>query len=110
MICLYLNLSILRKKLFRFEAHCLAIIAGFILLLKRKSPDAAFFNKAGIAIHGILGISNITWFQIFLDTNTLPMGYLTTLIYFLFVMLHAIAIQQKNQQRYHPVQIDGELK
>lgn len=48
-----------------FEAHCLAVIAGFILVVKSKAPDAVFFSKIAIAIHAALGVSNLIWFKVF---------------------------------------------
>lgn len=80
-----------------FEAHGLAVIAGFVLFLNSKSPDAAFFSKVAIAIHSVLGISNLIWFQVFLDTSTIPMGIITTVIHFTLVFFHCIALYDKRR-------------
>ena len=71
-----------------FEAHGLAVIAGSILVLKSTTTDAVFFNKVAIAIHSLLGISNLIWFQIFLDTGMLAMGIITTVVHLLLVIVN----------------------
>lgn len=86
-----------------FEAHCLAIITGIILVAKSKTPDAVFFNKTAIAIHSALGVSNLIWFKVFLDTNTIPMGYITTVAHFAFILLNTMAIYEKKHSTYKAV-------
>jgi hypothetical protein len=83
-----------------FEAHCLALIAGSVLVVKSKSPDAIFFNKVGAFIHTSLGISNLIWFNIFLETDTIPMGYITTFAHFLFILLNIIATLKTKKPGY----------
>jgi len=78
-----------------FEAHCLAIISGLILILKRKSDDAGFFCKVAIGIHLALRISNLVWFRVFYDTNTLPMGIITTLAHFGFIISHLMVLRKR---------------
>ena len=78
-----------------FEAHCLAIISGLILIIKRKSDDAGFFCKVAIGIHLALGISNLVWFRVFYDTNTLPLGIITTAAHFGFIISHLVALRKR---------------
>lgn len=83
-----------------FEAHCLAVIAGTILVAKSKSTDAVFFNKIAACIHAALGISNLIWFDVFLETNTIPMGYITTLAHCVFVLFNIIAVREEKKAGY----------
>jgi hypothetical protein len=75
-----------------FEAHCLAVISGFILVVKHRASDAVLFNKVAIVIHAVLGTCNLIWFQVFSDTDMIPMGFITTIAHFTFVILNAIAV------------------
>ena len=83
-----------------FEAHCLAVIIGAVLVLKSKSQEAAFYHKVAIFIHSTLGVSNLIWFNVFLDTNTIPMGYITTLAHFSFILFNVIAIREEKKSDY----------
>jgi hypothetical protein len=78
-----------------FEAHFLAVIIGIILIGKSKSVETGFFCKMAIAIHLVLGSSNLIWFQVFYDTNTLPMGIITTFTHFALMVFHTLAIWKK---------------
>lgn len=78
-----------------FEAHCLAIISGLVLIVKSNSHEASFFNKVAVVIHLVLGVSNLVWFQVFYDTNTLPMGFITTFAHFGFIAFHILALRRK---------------
>jgi hypothetical protein len=78
-----------------FEAHCLAVIIGIIFIRKSKSAETGFFCKMAIAIHLALGTSNLIWFQVFYDTNTQPMGIITTFAHFVFIVFHTLAIRKK---------------
>lgn len=78
-----------------FEAHCLAVITGLVFVLKSKSSDAQFFNKIAIAIHSVLGICNLVWFEVFIYTNMILMGFVTTIAHFSFVAFNSIAISKK---------------
>jgi hypothetical protein len=78
-----------------FEAHSLAIILGIILFIKSKASDAHFFNKIAVAIHLVLGVSNLVWFDIFFETGSISMGYTSTIAHFTLVLLNIIAISRK---------------
>jgi hypothetical protein len=57
------------------EAHGLAFILS--VLLWRAEPARAW-HLTGAAMCALLGISNLVFWQMFVATDTLPMGYLTT--------------------------------
>ena len=77
-----------------FEAHCLAVILGLILILRSKSPEGLFYNKVAIGIHCVLGISNLVWFRVFYDTGMLSMGFIATALHFNMVFFNMIAISK----------------
>jgi hypothetical protein len=44
-----------------------------------------------VAIHLLLGVSNLVFWQLFVATHTLPMGWVTTGLHGLLVVLHLFA-------------------
>lgn len=86
-ICFNNNLTI-----GQFEAHCLAIILGIIIFLGRRSINPIFFHKAAIGIHFVLFVANLIWFSIFTQTNSLVLGYITTITHFIFISLNSFIV------------------
>jgi len=70
------------------EAHGLALILGVLLW---RAPTEKSWHVTAIAVHLLLGVSNIVFWQIFVATNTLPMGWVSTVIHGVLVLLHAFA-------------------
>jgi hypothetical protein len=70
------------------EAHGFALIFGVLLW---RAPTAIQWHLTGAAIHLLLGASNIGFWQIFVATNTLPMGRVTTVLHGLLCALHVFA-------------------
>lgn len=70
------------------EAHGLALILGVLLW---RAPTTADWHLTGAAIHLLLGASNVVFWQIFVTTHTLPMGWVTTALHGLLVVLHLLA-------------------
>ena len=70
------------------EAHGLAVILA--TLLWRATPDRAW-HVVGGAMVALLGISNLVFWQLFVETNMLVMGYVTTGLHLTFAALHAVA-------------------
>ena len=66
------------------EAHGLAFIIG--ILLWRAAPLRSWHLMA-VAVHVLLGTSNIVFWQIFVAANALWGGYLTTSLHVLFALL-----------------------
>ncbi|EMJ47788.1 hypothetical protein [Leptospira santarosai] len=71
-----------------FEAHGLAFILG--ILLFRAEPKRSWHIVA-VAVHSLLGIANILMWGIFIAVNSLPMGYGTTAMHWIFVFLQLFA-------------------
>ena len=67
------------------EAHGLAVIIG--VLLWRARPSRPWHFTAA-TVHILLGASNLLFWQIFVAGNVLPLGYISTGLHWLFVVLH----------------------
>ena len=70
------------------EAHGLALILA--VLLWRAPPERSWHLTAA-AIHLLLGASNIVFWQLFVATNTVPMGWVTTVAHGLLFVLQSTA-------------------
>ena len=70
------------------EAHGLALILG--VLLWRAAP-ARSWHLTAVAVHLLLGTANIVFWQIFVAGHVLVMGYITTALHWLFVVLQLLA-------------------
>ncbi len=70
------------------EAHGLAFIIG--VLLWRAEPARSWHLTAS-GVHILLGTSNLVFWQIFVATDMLAMGWVTTTLHWLFVALHLAA-------------------
>jgi hypothetical protein len=66
------------------EAHGLAIIMG--VLFARAVPTRSW-HLAGAAVHVLLGTANLVFWQIFIAADVLPMGYGSTAIHWILVVL-----------------------
>jgi hypothetical protein len=60
------------------EAHGLALILGIVLW---RAPVTASWHLTGAATSGLLGVSNLLFWQIFAANDALAMGYLTTALH-----------------------------
>jgi hypothetical protein len=70
------------------EAHGLALILGILLW---RAPTDRAWHLTATAIHLLLGVSNIVFWQLFVATQTLPMGWVSTTLHGLLVALHLSA-------------------
>jgi hypothetical protein len=64
------------------EAHGLALIFGVLLW---GAPPVRTWHQAALAVHALLGTANLVFWQLFVNTGTLAMGYITTLLHLTFV-------------------------
>ncbi len=83
------------------EAHGLALIIG--VLLWRAAPLRSWHLTA-VAVHVLLGTVNLVLWQIFIFTDMLALGYITTSLHWLFVALQLFAAF--SAERVHQVQVD----
>lgn len=70
------------------EAHGLAFIMG--ILLWRAEPRRSWHLTA-VAVHVLLGVSNLVFWKIFVVSDMLLMGYVTTTLHWLFVAAQSVA-------------------
>jgi hypothetical protein len=70
------------------EAHGLAFILG--ILMWRAEPSRAWHLTAA-AIHTLLGCANLIFWQLFIASDMLMVGYVTTALHALFVLLQISA-------------------
>jgi hypothetical protein len=70
------------------EAHGLAVIIGLLFL--RAEPERRF-HLAAAAVHLLLGVANVMFWQLFITGQALGVGYVTTLLHAVFVGLQATA-------------------
>jgi hypothetical protein len=70
------------------EAHGLALILA--VLLWRAAPVRAWHLTA-VAMEVLLGTSNLVFWQLFVATDALAMGYVTTTLHWMFVFSQLLA-------------------
>jgi hypothetical protein len=70
------------------EAHGLAIILGVLLW---RAPPQRSWHLTAAAIHLLLGICNLVFWQIFVAADMLAGGYITTSLHFAFLALQLFA-------------------
>ncbi|MGH7453618.1 MAG: hypothetical protein ACRENG_19880 [bacterium] len=70
------------------EAHGLALIIGVLLW---RAATLRSWHFAAVAVHVLLGTANLVFWQIFIVTDMLALGYITTSLHWLFVVLQLFA-------------------
>ena len=70
------------------EAHGLAVILA--VLLWRAVP-ARSWHLTALAMEVLLGMSNLAFWDMFVATDALAVGYVTTGLHWIFVVLQALA-------------------
>lgn len=84
------------------EAHGLAIILG-VLLWCGGRECARSSHVTGAVIHLLLGGCNIAFWRLFVVTDSLPMGWITTLLHGVFLVLQSLAAwSARNPPRSQP--------
>ena len=81
------------------EAHGLAFILG--ILLWRAEPSRAWHLTAA-AIHMLLGSANLMFWQLFIASDMLTAGYVTTALHGVFVVLQISAAITAGHQMSMP--------
>jgi hypothetical protein len=70
------------------EAHGLALILGIWLL---RVPALRTWHLTAVAIHVLLGMSNLLFWEVFVAADMLVAGYVTTALHGFFAAVQAIA-------------------
>ena len=71
------------------EAHGLAVILS--VLLWRSAP-ARSAHAAALALDALLGASNLAFWELFVATDALTIGYVTTTLHLTFAVLNFVAL------------------
>jgi hypothetical protein len=82
------------------EAHGLAFILG--ILMWRADPPRTWHLTAA-AIHALLGSANLIFWQLFIASDMLMVGYVTTTLHVLFVVLQMSAAIAAGRQMSMPI-------
>lgn len=71
------------------EAHGLAFVIGVMLW---RADGARTWHAAAAAVHVLLGTSNLLFWEFFVLSGTLIVGYATTILHGSFVFAHLVAL------------------
>ncbi len=77
-----------------FEAHGLAILFALLFFRAARGEDRRYWHGVGIAVHSLLGGSNLLYWSSFVDLALVPMGVITTVLHVVFVGGHVICRRQ----------------
>jgi hypothetical protein len=84
-----------------FEAHGLAFIVAVLLVLNRNAPGPAW-NWTAAGVHLLLGTANLLFWPVFTRYGLVPMGYATTIMHAVFVVLQVIAALRRTADTRAP--------
>ena len=76
-----------------FEAHGLAIIFAILLLRAATVSDRFLWHQVGLIVHLLLGGSNLLYWSSFVQLSLVPMGVITTVLHFVFVIAHWLCLR-----------------
>jgi hypothetical protein len=74
------------------EAHGLALLIATTLWHLAPREVTTFGNWIALLTHGLLGVSNIIWFDVFTLVRAETNGIAVTIVHFAFVLLNAHVI------------------
>jgi hypothetical protein len=81
------------------EAHGLALILGVLFAV--AAPRRAW-HLTGAAVHALLGGCNLVFWQMFVTSNVLAVGYVTTGLHVAFVALQLLAARSAGEAMRAP--------
>ncbi len=74
------------------EAHGLAIIIAVLLIRQAAANDQFVWHLTAMAVHLLLGICNLVFWQVFISANVVPLGIVASAYHFVFVITNSTAI------------------
>jgi hypothetical protein len=79
-----------------FEAHGLAVLMGVLLIraTKRDGVERQFWHSLAVAIHLLLGGSNLLYWLSFVALDFVAQGVVTTVAHGLFIVLNLVCLLQ----------------
>jgi hypothetical protein len=81
------------------EAHGLAFIVGVLLW---HAASEFRWHSAAAAIHLLLGTANLVFWDVFVASDMLVVGYVTTIAHWLLVVLQLAAAVSAAREHPHP--------
>ena len=81
------------------EAHGLAIIIGALLW---RADSARAWHLTAVAVHVLLGTSNLVFWSSFSAAGMLAVGYITTVLHGLFATLQLLSALSSNARALRP--------
>ena len=82
------------------EAHGLAIIIAVLLLRHAAAEDTRVWHVTAGAVHLLLGICNLVFWQVFINVGIVPVGIVATTYHFVFVIANGAALFLPLSRRY----------
>ncbi|MCG8351562.1 MAG: hypothetical protein MI924_27665 [Chloroflexales bacterium] len=74
------------------EAHGLAIIIAVLLIRHAAAQDTTTWHVTAVAVHLLLGICNLVFWQVFIDVAIAPIGVVATAYHFVFIIANGAAL------------------
>lgn len=74
------------------EAHGLAIIIAVLLLRYATIEDTRVWHVTAVAVHLLLGICNLVFWQVFINAGIVPIGIVATTYHFVFIAANGVAL------------------
>lgn len=74
------------------EAHGLALIVAVLLIRHAPANDTVIWHLTALAVHLLLGLCNLLFWQVFINVGLLPLGIVATLYHFIFVIANGLAV------------------
>jgi hypothetical protein len=81
------------------EAHGLAFIIGVLLW---RAESLRFWHVTAVAVHVLLGTSNLVFWPVFAFADMMMVGYVTTALHGLFAVLQSAAAWDAESQAAKP--------
>jgi hypothetical protein len=80
------------------EAHGLAIVIAVLLIRRATASDTIVWHLTAGAVHLLLGICNGVFWQVFTNTNMVPLGIVATAYHFVFVLANSAVVALSGQE------------
>ena len=80
------------------EAHGLAVILAVLLM---RAPSARSWHVTAAAMDLLLGVANLAFWQLFVVTDALAVGYVTTILHWSFGAAHVGAAFRTDRNIMH---------
>lgn len=74
------------------EAHGLAMIIAILLIRHAAADKTRMWHITALSVHLLLGSCNLLFWQVFIHVNNLPLGIVTTVYHFLFVIANGAVL------------------